>query len=793
MLLSSNEYHTHVNMEFRRVSSCRRFQQVGPRPARAHTRRTGGEGEVAGVMLVQESQPDGLTAGAAAAGEKSVAEERLAAAGWGAMEDMLVARAQRAEEKLLRALEREQALRMELESQAAADRALHRRLDLNVGGLDKNVAELKARLAERERGLSRAERLAERLEQQNATLKAQLEAANQKLDDHAELERMHRRKMQEMLVQVQNVDQDKAELQKTLNLAFAKEREGLQQERDALKENLTTQLTLKEEELQAAQDTVAFADATLLQGELDKATKRLEEMESTESLLRREVQQRNMQLKHNAQQMKDLEGQVEEVRQIWQKNLSELNEAKLHVSRCDDLQKELLTVQEELKGAVMRADGAQRTCAALSDVLVSVTQHVKAASESAQDENQVVMQEIASFFEDSSASSPGQSASAAHSIPASFMRMKTLLDPLWTKPTVSAALREVVTDDETTCPNYLKDVQNSIQQLGQHIQLRQETAHQRFYQILQINSVLLRALDRAEFELHGCHAAVAPKPVPEPAPEERSASDPSTAGASDANAATGCKKTVQGNSDSVPKTLEEVADTLSTLAANAKGEYVQASPTDLKGCASLPSLSAPAVSPSLAPPAGDSVRGVATPPAHGGDWGVEGELLTLSPVLSDVSGSIRNEGGSGSRGRGARGLEHVFKSLEHMIDEGGAEQQGIGARAGGGRHESDEETVVVAKVVINSYREQMAQLERGLAAMQTMYVRKETVAAEVRMCLFVRVYEGARLRPGIRRDRRQTESCGGPGGMPDGPENGSQMHVDIHVSAHTGARTHAQN
>jgi hypothetical protein len=99
----------------------------------------------------------------------------------------------------------------------------------------------------------------------------------------------------------------------------------------------------------------------------------------------------------------------------------------------------------------------------------------------------------------------------------------------------------------------------------------------------------------------------------------------------------------------------------------------------------------------------------------------------------------------------------------------------------------------VAKVVINSYREQMAQLERGLAAMQTMYVRKETVAAEVRMCLFVRVYEGARLRPGIRRDRRQTESCGGPGGMPDGPENGSQMHVDIHVSAHTGARTHAQN
>ena len=61
-------------------------------------------------------------------------------------------------------------------------------------------------LNERDSAILRSERIVAQLEQQNRSLKQQLEIANQKLDEHAELERQHRLKMKEALDKVKNAD-----------------------------------------------------------------------------------------------------------------------------------------------------------------------------------------------------------------------------------------------------------------------------------------------------------------------------------------------------------------------------------------------------------------------------------------------------------------------------------------------------------------------------------------------------------------------------------------------------------
>jgi hypothetical protein len=125
---------------------------------------------------------------------------------WSAVESRLLGRAQRAEEQLARALERERLLQQKLDAHARSDESLQKRLDLNLTVLDQKVADMRETLNERDRAILRSERIVAQLEQQNRSLKQQLEIANQKLDEHAELERQHRLKMKEALDKVKNAD-----------------------------------------------------------------------------------------------------------------------------------------------------------------------------------------------------------------------------------------------------------------------------------------------------------------------------------------------------------------------------------------------------------------------------------------------------------------------------------------------------------------------------------------------------------------------------------------------------------
>jgi chromosome segregation ATPase len=122
------------------------------------------------------------------------------------LENKLIGRCQRAEEQLARALEREQLLRQKLDAHAHSDQSLHKRLDINLAVLDQKVADMRETLSEKDRAISVSQRIVAQLEQQNGALKQQLEIANQKLDDHAELERQHRLKMKEALEKVKNAD-----------------------------------------------------------------------------------------------------------------------------------------------------------------------------------------------------------------------------------------------------------------------------------------------------------------------------------------------------------------------------------------------------------------------------------------------------------------------------------------------------------------------------------------------------------------------------------------------------------
>jgi chromosome segregation ATPase len=122
------------------------------------------------------------------------------------LENKLIVRCQRTEEQLARALEREQLLRQKIDEQTHSDQSLHKRLDINLAVLDQKVAGMRDTLSEKDRTIAHSQRIVAQLEQQNGALKQQLEIANQKLDDHAELERQHRLKMKETLEKVKNAD-----------------------------------------------------------------------------------------------------------------------------------------------------------------------------------------------------------------------------------------------------------------------------------------------------------------------------------------------------------------------------------------------------------------------------------------------------------------------------------------------------------------------------------------------------------------------------------------------------------
>ena len=261
----------------------------------------------------------------------------------------MVVRAQHAEEQLSRALERERLLRQQLELHALSDESLHSKLGLNLSTLDEHVAKTKAALQERDRAVIRAERLAAQLEEQNKALKSKLESANQKLDDAAEAERSYRTKLKSAWESAKNFERDKADLRDALGQSMQEEREALMKNHKDAQEGLAAELEALrqdkrrvDDELQAAKDTAAFKDTDFLQGELARIGKELEEQQAAEALLRREAQMQQTKLKKSMEQVKALEAELAEARQLSCRNAAELSEAKEHdlesASRCEALQ-----------------------------------------------------------------------------------------------------------------------------------------------------------------------------------------------------------------------------------------------------------------------------------------------------------------------------------------------------------------------------------------------------------------------------------------------------------------------
>ena len=307
----------------------------------------------------------------------------------------MVVRAQRAEEQLSRAMERERVLRQELERQAQSDESLHGKLGFNLSTLDQQVAKMKEALQERSRAVSRADRLAAQLEQQNQKLKSQLESTNQKLDAAAEAECAYRIKLKQALESAKNVELDKAALREALGKSMQEERAVLIREHTEKEKRLTLQLEqlrqdkqLADEELQSAKDTAAFKETNCLQDELSRMTKELKERESAEALVRREAQLQQTKLKKSSDQVKVLESQLHEVQQLWSKNAIELSEAKQReeasASRCKALQDEVSTISSKLNEAATRASEAERTCSSVVDLLLTVKERVTSAAFSAQ-------------------------------------------------------------------------------------------------------------------------------------------------------------------------------------------------------------------------------------------------------------------------------------------------------------------------------------------------------------------------------------------------------------------------
>ena len=135
------------------------------------------------------------------------------------------------------------------------------------------------------------------------------------------------------------------------------------------------------------------------------------------------------------------------------------------------------------------------------------------------------------------------------------------------------------------------------------------------------------------------------------------------------------------------------------------------------------------------------------------EWGLEG---APSPVLSSTSESVgggfgrESMPGSAERGRGKvgkEGVKRVFKALMEL-EEDGVEEKGAGERGkswegerrapgavGSGKEGGGEgEMVTVRKALIQTYREQMMELERGLSMMQEQYMRKELHEKELGAC-----------------------------------------------------------
>jgi len=142
---------------------------------------------------------------------------------------------------------------------------------------------MKGALIERDLAIQRSDRMIAQLDQQRKTLQTQLENANKKLDDCAEVERVLRQKLKQALEQVKSVDKDKHVIRATLELSAQKERDALISERKMVEEHLRkTAEDLREKQRLEEERDALISEKKMLEEHLRTTTEGLQEKQKLE-------------------------------------------------------------------------------------------------------------------------------------------------------------------------------------------------------------------------------------------------------------------------------------------------------------------------------------------------------------------------------------------------------------------------------------------------------------------------------------------------------------------------------
>ena len=173
--------------------------------------------------------------------------------------------------------------RLQLEAHKQADKTMQTKLDLNLCTLDHKFAHMKGALLERDLAIQHSDRMIAQLDQQRKTLQTQLENANKKLDDGAEVERVLRQKLKQALEQVKNVDKDKDVIRATMEVSAQKERDALISERKMVEEHLRkTAEDLREKHRLEEERDALIIEKKMLEEHLRKTTEGLQEKQKLE-------------------------------------------------------------------------------------------------------------------------------------------------------------------------------------------------------------------------------------------------------------------------------------------------------------------------------------------------------------------------------------------------------------------------------------------------------------------------------------------------------------------------------
>jgi hypothetical protein len=237
---------------------------------------------------------------------------------------------------------------------------------------------------------------------------------------------------------------------------------------------------------------------------------------SAEALLRRDNSRLQQQLMKKDAEIKDLKRQVEEAGNLWKTTVAELSAAAEFKPRCELLEKEVEALKAEVQAAGCRVEEMERNCSSMVDLLLTVKEHVTAAGACAQDAAQFLKGEMSTFFKDDG--DTGQStadgkADAVHgeAMMATFEQLQGALQFMLESPTVGELLKSI-----SNAPRQLAGIGETAKQLGKQLNEHQKAVHQRYFKIFEVISLIVRALDRASYELQGNRPLEFPTPATGP-------------------------------------------------------------------------------------------------------------------------------------------------------------------------------------------------------------------------------------------------------------------------------------